>query len=240
MPEPAPTRSALTADGRFVCRDVLTASPPENERHCLADGHGITARVLFVIGRDGEQRTYLDAPVEVRRIRDCGNDERWIRRPPRSLLGRLVPELATAPPSRTADLTGAAFVSCAAPDVIVEIPHDAELVHAGSLLRVRAPSGGRVRLIARDREAASWNLDTHACAAELALEVLCAADTIVVSGGPLGCDPGASVTTTNLPCIPEVTPIGPAFASFERIVIDTTTGTSVPIAITPPRLDTAP
>jgi hypothetical protein len=235
-PEPATTRGALAADGSFFCRDVWSASPPEDERHCLADGHGITAHVLIAIGGDGAQRNYLERPIEVRRIENCGNRERRIRRPPRALLTRVAPDLADAPPASEADLQGAAFISCVAPDVLLEIPHGAEIVHAGSLLRVRAPTGGAVRVLARDREAAAFDLDASACAAELALEILCAGDAVVIAGGPIGCDPGAAITTTNLPCVPEATPIGPSFVTFQRILVNTATGVSVPISITPPRL----
>jgi hypothetical protein len=239
-PEPAATHGAIAPDGTFWCRDTWTVSPPADEQRCLADGTGITARALLAVGPDGAQRAWLDAPIELRRISQCGNAEAPVRRPTRAQLERAAPDLAGAPPASGADLAGASFVSCAAPDLALEVPHDAELAHEGSLLRVRAPTGGHVHLSGASGRIASWTLSSDACRADLALEILCTGERVVVSGGPIACDgPGLAITTTSLPCTPESSPVGPAFASFARIAIDGAGTAPRAIAIAAPRFDTA-
>lgn len=236
FPEATRTASGLAPDGSIFCRQTYFASPPEDERHCIADGHGITARVLHGIDTNGQSRVWLEAPLEIRRIRDCGNDERVVRRPRSSQLAQLAPDLASARPEVEVDLRSVQFASCPDAGLKLRFAEDVELQVRGSVLRL-VPSEGvaTIALVRGQDSIKEWVFPEDTAGLGLELEVLCNETFVVVAGGLATRAIGTATTyETTLACVPASTGRASEWQSFERVRIDVRDGSVTPIVIEAP------
>lgn len=237
FPEATRTASGLGPDGSVYCRQTYFAAPPEDERHCIADGHGITARVLHGIDANAEPHVWLEAPLEIRRIRDCGNDETRIRRPRASLLSQLAPELASARPEVEVDLRSVQFASCPDASLKLRFEDSVELQARGSILRLVPSEGSSTVALLRDRDTIKeWVFPHDAAGLGLELEVLCNETFVIVAGGLATRALGTATTyETTLACVPSATGRASEWQSFERVRIDVRDGSVTPIVIDAPR-----
>jgi hypothetical protein len=239
FPEATRTASGLAPDGSVFCRQTYFASPPEDERHCIANGHGITARVLHGIDASGQPRVWLEAPLEIRRIRDCGNDEQLVRRPRSSQLAQLAPELASARPEVEVDLRSVQFASCPDASLKLRFADDVELQVRGSVLRLVSPNGSTTVALVRGQDSIKEWVIPESAAGEsnlgLELEVLCNETFVVAAGGLATRAPGTATTyETTLACVPASTGRASEWQSFERVRIDVRDGSVTPLVIEAP------
>lgn len=237
FPEATRTASGLGPDGSVYCRQTYFAAPPEDERHCIADGHGITARVLHGIDANAEPHVWLEAPLEIRRIRDCGNDETRVRRPRARLLSQLAPELASARPEVEVDLRSVQFASCPDASVKLRFAESVELQARGSVLRlVPSRDSSTVALLRGADIIKEWHFPDDTTGLGLELEVLCNETFVIIAGGLATRAPGTATTyETSLACVPSATARAPEWQSFERVRIDVRDGSVTPIVIEAPR-----
>ncbi|AKF07614.1 hypothetical protein DB32_004763 [Sandaracinus amylolyticus] len=234
LPRATRTNSGLAPDGTLYCRQTYFATPPSDERACVADGYGITAPVMHAIDPTGAALRYVDGPLSIVRIDDCGNGERPVRRPPASLVRRLAPELAAAPRSETIDLRAVQFASCPLADLALRVPDGVELTARGAVLRMHASEPADIELAVAGETRHAWSLDA---AGDLELEVLCNERFVVVAAGIVADDEASRATTREqtLACTPTVR----AWRSFERIRIDRERGVVTPVEIVAPTFSTA-
>ena len=229
------TASGLGPDGTLYCRQTYFATPPSDEHACVADGYGITAPVLHAVDSTGATRMYLEAPLSIVRIDDCGNGEHAVRRPPASLVQRLAPELAEAARVETIDLRAVQFASCPLTDLALRVPDGVELTARGAVLRLHASGASEVELVVAGETRHTWSLGEG----DLELEVLCNERFAVIASGVVGADEEERATTreTTLACAPSATTR--VWRAFERLRIDREQGTVTPIEIAAPTFSTA-
>jgi hypothetical protein len=248
----APTAAGLDSLGTWMCRQTWYAAPAEDAAHCVGEGLGIAAAVLHTIDPEGAVSTYLERPVELRRLRDCGNFEERVRRPTRALLERAAPDLASAEASSAVLADRAHFASCETTALDILVDGEIAVAQRGSIARLEAASGEpTIRLVRGDSEIARWTLDAidaGACADDagthvaLALEALCAGDVTVITAAstipPSACADRSTVSQLeSLPCAPD--PSVHRFRELARWRIDTASGEVTPLPIAQLRFDPA-
>lgn len=244
LPQATRSASGLAPDGTLVCRQTYIASPPEDDAHCVADGYGLTARVMHVIDPAGAQRDHLESPLEVRRIADCGNEETLLRRVPRALLAQLAPALAAAPAASEVDLREVQMASCPGADLALRFPDGVSIEARGAVLRLETDRDATIELARGDEVLRSWVLPAPFADEDprpgLELEMLCSDAFLIVAGGVVAGEERATTHEDTLACAPTATPRAADWRSFERVRIDRRTGAVTELAIRPPTLVTSP